>query len=212
MDLGKDVFELGMASVAPSREHTLSGVAFLNFEPQKMTANKRVHEEMARLQHITLYNVNESLLSQWYKNSVRRTEIRSLMQGISLPVIPACTTSHLPEPKEKPAFLPSSSTLHQFHASGQAIVRGAENEILRQGSTEMSSRTTEWRHRKIHFCAPKRVYNCRGCNKPMTSGEHTQFRGQRYYPHVETITKEQWLTQKKAEAAAKSKLLHEHLP
>ena len=49
MDLGKDVFEPGMAYVALSRVCTLNGVALLNFEPQKMTANKRVHEEMARL-------------------------------------------------------------------------------------------------------------------------------------------------------------------
>ena len=49
MDLGKDVFEPGMAYVALSRVRTLNGVALLNFEPQKMTANKRVHEEMARL-------------------------------------------------------------------------------------------------------------------------------------------------------------------
>ena len=38
-----------MAYVALSRVHTLNGVALLNFEPQKMTANKRVHVEMARL-------------------------------------------------------------------------------------------------------------------------------------------------------------------
>ena len=49
MDLGKDVFEPGMAYVALSRVRTLNGVALLNFQPKKMTANKRVHEEMARL-------------------------------------------------------------------------------------------------------------------------------------------------------------------
>ena len=42
-----------MASVAPGREQTLSGVALLNFEPQKMTANKRVHEEIARLRQLS---------------------------------------------------------------------------------------------------------------------------------------------------------------
>ena len=49
MDLGKDLFEPGMAYVALSRVRTLNGVALLNFQPKKMTANKRVHEEMARL-------------------------------------------------------------------------------------------------------------------------------------------------------------------
>ena len=50
MDLGKDVFEPGMAYIALSRMHTLNRVALLNFEPQRMTANKRVYGEMARLQ------------------------------------------------------------------------------------------------------------------------------------------------------------------
>ena len=49
MDLGKDIFKPGMAYVALSRVRTLNGVALLNFQPKQMTANKRVHEEMARL-------------------------------------------------------------------------------------------------------------------------------------------------------------------
>ena len=49
MDLGSNIFEPGMAYVALSRVRTLSGVALLNFDPAKLKANKRVHEEMTRL-------------------------------------------------------------------------------------------------------------------------------------------------------------------
>ena len=60
MDLGKDVFEPGMAYVALSRVRTLNGVALLNFQPKKMTANKRVHEEMARLRQESAHSGEES--------------------------------------------------------------------------------------------------------------------------------------------------------
>ena len=49
IDLGSNVFEPGMAYVALSRVRTLSGVALLNFDPAKLKANKRVHEEITRL-------------------------------------------------------------------------------------------------------------------------------------------------------------------
>ena len=49
IDLGVNVFELGMAYVALSHVWTLDGLALLNFEPTKVKANKRVHEEMERL-------------------------------------------------------------------------------------------------------------------------------------------------------------------
>ena len=49
IDLGVNVFEPGMAYVALSRVRILGGLALLNFEPSKVKANKRVHEEMERL-------------------------------------------------------------------------------------------------------------------------------------------------------------------
>ena len=60
MDLGKDVVEPGMAYVALSRVCTLNGVGLLNFQPKKMTANKRVHEEMARLRQESAHSGEES--------------------------------------------------------------------------------------------------------------------------------------------------------
>ena len=61
MDLGKDVFESAMAYVALSRVCTLNGVALLKFELKKMTVNKRVHKEMARLrQQFTCGSISQS--------------------------------------------------------------------------------------------------------------------------------------------------------
>ena len=60
MDLGKGVFEPGMTYVAFSCVRTLNGVALLNFQPKKMTANKRVHEEMARLRQESAHSGEES--------------------------------------------------------------------------------------------------------------------------------------------------------
>ena len=62
MDIGKDVFEPGMAYVALSRVRTLNGVALLNFQPRKITANKRVHEEMSRLRHESVYGAETQTL------------------------------------------------------------------------------------------------------------------------------------------------------
>ena len=55
MDLGTNVFGPGMAYVALSRVRTLNGVALLNFQPRKITANKRVHDEMARLRQESVH-------------------------------------------------------------------------------------------------------------------------------------------------------------
>ena len=59
MHLGKDVFEPGMVYVALSHVRILNGVALLNFQPKKMTANKRVHEEMARLRQESAHSGEE---------------------------------------------------------------------------------------------------------------------------------------------------------
>ena len=72
------------------------------------------------------------------------------------------------------------------------------------------SRTTEWRKRKAEAEGRtpasrevRKVYTCRVCNNPMTSGGHTQFRGKRYCPYTPgQVPREQWLQERKAEAAA----------
>ena len=48
------MFEPGMTYLALSRIRTRGGLALLNFEPLKVKANKRVHEEMERLTGLQL--------------------------------------------------------------------------------------------------------------------------------------------------------------
>lgn len=86
------------------------------------------------------------------------------------------------------------------------------------------SRTTQWRQRKkassqsatpsvmvstgstTTTCPGRKEYCCRICSKPMSSPDHSQYRGQRYCPSLyPDISKDVWLTQRRAEAQAKSK-------
>ena len=81
MDLGKDIFEPGMAYVALSRVRTLNGVALLNFQPKQMTANKRVLEEMARLRQESAHSGEESekeeLISSHFVQNCSQNEEKS---------------------------------------------------------------------------------------------------------------------------------------
>ena len=149
--------------------------------------------------NLVLYTINETTLVRWYKNTVRCNEIKMLMQGLSLPSVKSCSSATLPPAQDRPsAPLPAPSDPHIFlepkDTSGQAQVKA-----------KPMSRTTEWRHRKPgDGTTAKRKYTCRVCGKEMTSSGHTQFRGQRYCPDAPgQISKEDWLAQRKAEAAAK---------
>ena len=115
--------------------------------------------------NLTLFVINEYTLTKWYKNRVRREEVTSLLQGITLP---SCATSSVTTPDLPPAKEPPSSpppppeTPHVFvepeDTSGQ----------------------------------------------PMSSPDHTQFRGKRYCPCLfPEKTKEQWLEERRAEFRAK---------
>ena len=89
MDLGKDVLEPGMAYVALSRLRTLNGLALLNFQPKKITANKRVHEEIARLRQESVYSGEESekeelISGHFVQNCSQNEEIsRAALKGSS---------------------------------------------------------------------------------------------------------------------------------
>ena len=72
MDLGTNVFEPGMAYVALSRVRTLNGVALLNFQPRKITANKRVHDEMARLRQESVHDNDMSHKKQTLSHLVQK--------------------------------------------------------------------------------------------------------------------------------------------
>lgn len=82
--------------------------------------------------NLTLFVINEYTLTKWYKNRVRREEVTSLLQGITLP---SCATSSVTTPDLPPAKEPPSSpppppeTPHVFvepeDTSGQARVRNS---------------------------------------------------------------------------------------
>ncbi|KAK4028144.1 hypothetical protein OUZ56_017397 [Daphnia magna] len=70
------------------------------------------------------------------------------------------------------------------------------------------SRTTAWRKRKNPLTGSagkekeqeRKAYTCTKCQQPMTTTNgHSQFRGQRYCPNTETLTKKEWLEVKKNE-------------
>jgi hypothetical protein len=70
------------------------------------------------------------------------------------------------------------------------------------------SRTTAWRKRKNPLTGSagkdkeqeRKAYTCNKCQQPMTTTNgHSQFRGQRYCPNTETLTKQEWLEVKKNE-------------
>ena len=107
MDLGKDVFQPGMAYVALSRVRTLNGVALLNFQPKKMTANKRVHEEMARLQQESAHSGEES----------EKEEL------ISSHFVQNCSQN---EEKSSAAVKGSSALVHNDKCMSQSYVKSAD--------------------------------------------------------------------------------------
>lgn len=103
---------------------------------------------------------------------------------------------------------------------------GAEAEV----TTVTVSRTTEWRRRKRATSAtavaagsgggggggpdpsaggptkrPRKEYSCNRCKKSISGTGHTQYFGKRYCPELDTVSKEQWLANRKAEAAATTK-------
>ena len=75
IDLGVNVFEPGMAYVALSRVRTLGGLALLNFEPLKVKANKRVHEEMERLTGLQLRTLQSNCVDSGGSSQVEEMEV-----------------------------------------------------------------------------------------------------------------------------------------
>ena len=75
IDLGVNVFEPGMAYVALSRVRTLGGLAPLNFEPTKVKANKRVHEEMERLTGPQLRTLQSHCVDSGGSSQVEEMEV-----------------------------------------------------------------------------------------------------------------------------------------
>ena len=92
LDLGDKVFEPGMAYVALSRVRTLDGVALSSFEPLKVKANKRIHEEMKRLRQKSAACVAVDLdtttsHAQPSKQSISSPDIQSIPPTVCVPNI-----------------------------------------------------------------------------------------------------------------------------
>jgi hypothetical protein len=80
---------------------------------------------------LTLYNINESTLTRWYKNMSRVQEVRTLLQGLSLPLTATCASESLPEACTQTSEpQPQPQDPHIFSdvedTSGQARVRTAK--------------------------------------------------------------------------------------
>jgi len=150
-----------------------------------------------------------------HKNKTRREEIKTLIQGKSLPTqyplakgaLPAhrdLPTAAPPEPRTPEEIPDKDDTVGQAKV-GRAVKPAQSSSHISQ--SQPVSRTTEWRHRKRVYDqsareepassekAPRKEYSCRVCNQAMVGTGHTQFRGQ--------IPKEEWLALRKAEAEAK---------
>ena len=61
--------------MALSRVRTLGGLALLNFEPSKVKANKRVHEEMERLTGLQLRTLQSNCVDNGGSSQVEEMEV-----------------------------------------------------------------------------------------------------------------------------------------
>ena len=82
-------------------------------------------------------------------------------------------------------------------AAGRSTVGGASTSAIPTPATGATSTS---------LVVQRKVYSCRKCGKPSSSPDHSQFRGQQYCPSAyPDLTKEEWLAQRRAEAAKQQK-------
>ena len=99
--------------------------------------------------NLTLFTINERTLVSWFKDTVRRDEIKVLMQGISLPAPRLCASVALPPAQQQPSTPPDPPPQqHQQEEpedrTGLAQVRYKAPAV----NVASLSRTTLWRQRK----------------------------------------------------------------
>lgn len=171
-------------------------------EYNSMRARLLNSQELLEGTNMVLYNI-EATLIRWCKDSIRRNEIKLLMQGPPLPRVESCTTDELPPAQQCPSSPPPPPVqLHVFpepeDTVGQAQVRhstiAAALAVVPPPSPGTSeppvptsvSWTTDWRRRKAAAKGSEpgkpgwKEYSCQVCKRPMSTPGHTQFRGQRY--------------------------------
>ena len=159
-----------------------------------------------------------------YKNNTRREEIKTLIQGKSLPVQYPLARGTLPANRDLPTAAPAEPRTPEEipdkdDTVGQAkvgrAVKPAETSSYSSQSKPVS-RKTEWQQQKRVYDqsareepassekAPCKEYSCRVCNQAMVGTGHTQFQGKRYCPNaLGQIPKEEWLALRKSEAETK---------
>ena len=64
--------------------------------------------------NLTLFTINEKTLVSWFKVTVRRDEIKVLMQGLSLPAPHLCSSVSLPPAQQHPLAPPDPPPQHQY--------------------------------------------------------------------------------------------------
>ena len=109
-------------------------------------------------------------------------------------------------PAQQPSTLPPTTQPPSTQPPAQQpSTRPPAPQVTLEVATQPGpSRTTVWRWRK-QDSEPKsrKVYSCRKCGSPMSDPSHTQFHGARYCPQAfPDVTKEEWLEQQRAKAAA----------
>lgn len=188
-------------------------------------------EDLLAGTYLILPIINEATLTKWYKDHTRSSEIKMLLQGLSLPGR-TLATEPLDPPKERPLKPALPEAPMQFEepsdTTGQAagrvrlplppvgvvdepLVPGGEPSVelkdQKPATSKPRSRTTEWRHRKKSGQSKERkVYTCRVCDRPhCIRGTHSyQMQTVGYCPHAPgQIQKAEWLLLRKAEAAEK---------
>lgn len=166
---------------------------------------------------------------RWYKDNVRRDEVKLLMKGLAVPEPQLLSKEQLTPARTRPSSPPTSLAESHVYEESEDTSGEAQRRTLDQRTSQPSpqqigevpmevlpptpstSRTTDWRRRKAiaegsgpATKAPRKVYACRVCNQPMATEGHTQYKGRRYCPNAPgQIPKEEWLAQRKAEDKSK---------
>ena len=138
--------------------------------------------------NLALFTINETTLSQWFKKSTRRNEVKLLLQGLSStpsqstahqPLLPASSRPQppLPPPRTPHIFPQAEDRIALAHPAPETRDPQALDPLLLPPSDSSTpvSRTTEWRRRKSAAeDAPPRKrkeYSCRICGTPISGGK-----------------------------------------
>ena len=157
-----DTYPSGQRVVSHGRVHQKSRWRLIIAEYMGIRGRLLNSDRLLEETNLHLYTINETTLMKWYKQAMRRGEVRLLMQGMPrkdpLPV----ATTPLPPAQARPSSPPPPPPDHIVFeepedTTGLARIR---NRQVPQPSNEITiatlkpkSRTTEWRKRKKEAAA-----------------------------------------------------------